>query len=315
MAIVKNILKKDKIILLSILLILSSLYAEKQMINGYSYEKPTSFQFLRSMPQDYKDYYNLTVNREYLPEFLLVALSTGLLIAADEKLIVEAKKIGSDLGIASDDKTKTFFRVFDLPIRFPTDLGSSLYFIGDGWTHLGLSAGFYMYGKLSDDNRALQTASQIAEGMATAGLLTQIIKHITGRVSPYRSEDGHTDKWTPFPNQIEYHKHVSSYDAFPSGHMAVCMATVTVIAENYPEYTFIWPVGYTAMTLLGFQMMNNGVHWISDYPLALAMGYQLGKIAVKNGRKKIDDKVSNFSISPYISSSNSIGINLMYNFN
>ena len=284
------------------------------MFNDFYYKKPSNFQFLRSMPQDYKDYYKLTVNKKYIPEFLLVTLSTGLLIAVDGELILEAKKIGSNLGLSSDDKTKTFFSIFDLPIRFPTDLGSSLYFIGDGWTHLGLSTGFYMYGKFLDDNRALQTASQIAEGMATAGLLTQIIKHITGRVSPYRSEDGHSDRWTLFPNQIEYHNNVSSYDAFPSGHMAVCMATVTVIAENYSEYKFIWPLGYTAMTLLGFQMMNNGVHWISDYPLALAMGYQLGKIAVKNGRIKINGNAeSNLTISPYISAYNSLGLNIMYN--
>ena len=151
--------------------------------------------------------------------------------------------------------------------------------------------------------------------MVSAGVLTQIIKHITGRVSPFRSDDGHTDKWIPFPNQVEYHKHVSHYDAFPSGHMAVCMATVTVVAENYSEVKWIRPVGYTAMTLLGFQMMNNGVHWVSDHPLAIAMGYYLGKIAVNNGRKKISgENESHFSIHPLINSDLSTGITINYSF-
>ena len=48
---------------------------------------------------------------------------------------------------------------------------------------------------------------------------------------------------------------------------------------------YIQPVGYTLMSLLGFQMLNNGVHWASDYPLALALGYGFGKIAVNGGRR------------------------------
>ncbi len=37
------------------------------------------------------------------------------------------------------------------------------------------------------------------------------------------------------------------------------------------------------MTLIGFAMVNNGVHWISDYPLAIALGYTYGKIATSRG--------------------------------
>ena len=194
-------------------------------------------------------------------------------------------------------------------------MGSSLYFIGDGILHLGIASSFYTYGRFTNDNRAMQTGSQIAQGMASTGILTQVIKHITGRVSPFRSDDGHTDKWTPFPNQVEYHKHVSHYDAFPSGHMAVCMATVTVITENYSEIKWIRPVGYTAMTLLGFQMMNNGVHWMSDYPLAISMGYYLGKIAVNNGRKNNERaNKSKLSIQPMLTTNLTTRISINYTF-
>jgi hypothetical protein len=31
-------------------------------------------------------------------------------------------------------------------------------------------------------------------------------------------------------------------------------------------------------------MMNNGVHWASDYPLALFLGYTFGHIAAQKGR-------------------------------
>ena len=167
--------------------------------------------------------------------------------------------------------------------------------------------------------------------MASAGFLTQVLKHITGRTSPFKGVDwenpenstrrwnnGDTnvkDHWDFFPNQIEYHEHVSSYDAFPSGHLAVYMSTLTVIAENYPEYPIIKPVGYTLMTLLGLQMMNNGVHWASDYPISIVMGYYLGKIAVDNGRESIEDVGSlNYKIDPYVNR-NTFGLNLTYYFN
>jgi hypothetical protein len=70
--------------------------------------------------------------------------------------------------------------------------------------------------------------------------------------------------------------------------MATAMVTVTILAEDYPENWLIRPIGYSMMVLLGFQMMNNDVHWASDYPLALAIGYGLGKHAVSRGRTLVD---------------------------
>ena len=80
-----------------------------------------------------------------------------------------------------------------------------------------------------------------------------------------------------------------NYDAFPTGHLATAMATVTVIADNYPEYHFIRPVGYGLMGLLGYSMLNNGVHWACDYPVGIALGYAFAKIAVRNGRTRVED--------------------------
>jgi hypothetical protein len=122
------------------------------------------------------------------------------------------------------------------------------------------------------------------EGLLAVGLVTQSLKHLTGRESPLvRTEPRGAWRW--FPNQLDYFRNVPKYDAFPSGHLATAMLTVTVISENYPEYVFIKPLGYSLMGLLAFQMLNNGVHWLSDYPLALAIGYVFGKSAVSHYRK------------------------------
>jgi hypothetical protein len=62
------------------------------------------------------------------------------------------------------------------------------------------------------------------------------------------------------------------------------MATVTVVALNYPERRYVWPLGAAAMGALSFAMVNNGVHWASDYPAALAIGGVIGKVVVTRGR-------------------------------
>ena len=306
--------------------------SDYQIYNQYKYQKPKRFSYLKMFPNDLKEYSTIVFNKNYLKEFTQLTLITGLLIYYDVELIQKTRKLNEqlNLNISYTDEMQVIAEPFEQPIRVPSDLGSALYFIGDGWTHLGISMSFYLTGKIKNDNRALQTSTQILQGMSSAGFLTQVIKHITGRTSPFKGADwenpknstalwnsGSTDikdRWDFFPNQIEYHKHVSSYDAFPSGHLAVYMSTLTVIAENYPEHPIIKPIGYTLMTLLGLQMMNNGVHWASDYPLSIAMGYYLGKIAVDNGRESIENSASlNYKINPY-TNKNSFGLNFIYYF-
>ena len=48
---------------------------------------------------------------------------------------------------------------------------------------------------------------------------------------------------------------------------------------NYPKEKWTKPVGYTLIGLTGFAMINNDVHFLSDYSSALALGYVPAKIA------------------------------------
>jgi membrane-associated PAP2 superfamily phosphatase len=163
-----------------------------------------------------------------------------------------------------------------------------MYYIGDGMVPVFLTVGMLGWGLWTQDTRVLRTTSHLAEGLVGVALVAQTIKHLTGRQSPSRStEDG--GRWRPLTSPLTYQKNVPAYDAFPSGHMATAMVTVTVLAADYPEYRgWIYGIGYTLMGALGFQMMNNDVHWASDYPLALAIGYGLGKRAASRGREVVD---------------------------
>ncbi len=150
--------------------------------------------------------------------------------------------------------------------------------LGDGRGQFGLAGAFAAYGLLASDNRALRTASQTVQAILAAGTIVQVLKHITGRESPFTATQP-GGVWRFFPNQIDYHKHVPQYDAFPSGHIEAALAAVIVVAENYPEVNWIRTVGYPIVGLIGLGMGHTGTHWYSDYPLGLAFGYAFGMIA------------------------------------
>ena len=141
----------------------------------------------------------------------------------------------------------------------------------------------------------MNTASELGEVMISSGIPIQVIKRITGRQSPSAAiasgnDGGH---WTPFPSFKAYQTNTPEYDAIPSGHLSTLMATVTVIAANYPEVKWIKPVGYSLMAVMGFQMMSTRVHWASDYPIALLIGYAIGKKAASRRiTKKLNKEVS-----------------------
>jgi hypothetical protein len=218
-----------------------------------------------------------------------VAASTGILIAYDQDLVDNTRKGMHHLGISGTGKQKDI--IPGIPVQYPTDVGSAIYYFGDGMVPAVALTGILGYGLIASDDRALLTASHLAAGLLTTGVLCQTIKHTTGRQTPIRAtQDG--GKWQWFPNQREYMKNVPSYDAYPSGHVATLMLTMTVLHEDYPGAWWILPAGWTLMVPLMFQMMNNGVHWASDYPIAIAMGYGLGKQAASHGRTVSDASAS-----------------------
>jgi hypothetical protein len=291
----------------------------------FIYEKPKPFDFVANTFGNLKAAWNNSFRKENSWIIAGVAASTALMIAYDQEIMEETQRFGDEIGIEpKSDQTKTFVSIGGANvIRLPTDAGSAMYFIGDGWTQLMLASTFLGYGLIADDNRAIQTASQTAEAIISAGVVVQILKHTTGRETPNVSTV-RGGNWTFFPNQVDYYSRTPHYDAFPSGHLTTAMATIVVIADNYPEYTFIRPVGYVALGLVSFQMVNNGVHWAADYPLALALGYTFGKIAVARGKKEErkkskepNQKVSifdslEFSVQPI--GARDIGIGVTYNY-
>lgn len=229
---------------------------------------------------------SVDVGTEYVPEWYSMFTNIpknwvrfGRTVFTGEKvpMMVGMTLLTSAL-VATDDET---WRLSDRWYRGSPSVAklSDLFqYMGDGTPQFGLAAGFAAYGFVAKDNRALRTGSQTVEAILSCGIVIQVLKHATGRESPFvATVPG--GRWDLLPNQIEYHRHVPRYDAYPSGHVATALATVTVVAENYPEWWWVRPIGYTIVAAIGVSMGNTGIHWYSDYPLGLALGYTFGMLA------------------------------------
>ena len=278
------------------------------------YEVPGGFDFVTNIPDDYVQLYERATDPDNLWIWGTIIASTAILYYYDEEIVDWAQRTGAKMGITNggEPDSEVLIEIGEgYPLlKVPTTTGSSLYFIGDGTVHIGIMAGFVGYGYFADDNKALSVGSQLLEGLLTVGITTQVIKHITGRQTPGKATQPRGE-WDFFPNQKDYAADVANYDAFPSGHLATAMMTVTVLSENYPDNAFILPVGYTLMGLLSFQMLNNGVHWASDYPLALGIGYTFGRIV--SSRERAKAKLAGWSVVPLMREGGS-GIAFNYKF-
>ncbi|MCC6138090.1 MAG: phosphatase PAP2 family protein [Bdellovibrionaceae bacterium] len=225
-------------------------------------------------------------SKESLPYWGLILSSTALLYHYDEDILRDIQYGGRKMGVGNGDNTHAAFNIGPWPVRLPTDTGSSLYFLGDGMTHFTIAGSLLGYGYFSDNVRPYNTGLQIFHGIAVSTFFSQVLKRSFGRESPYvKTKD--FGAWRPFPTFTQYGSDTPKYDAMPSGHIMTATLTFTVLIENYPEHAYwLRPVEITWLSLLGWQMVNNGVHWASDYPLGIAMGYVFGKAAAKLGKKE-----------------------------
>nr|WP_230688362.1 phosphatase PAP2 family protein [Hymenobacter jeongseonensis] len=262
---------------------------------SWHYAKPRPFQWLLHIPRDLGQFPGYAFQKENTNTLTGLAVSSVVLWVADQALVDASQDLGRGLHLSASSTSKTLVQVpfrigaANLPLEFnvPDNLNSAFSYLGNCWTHLAIASGFWVYGGLRQDNRTLQTSSQLGEAILASGLVVQALQRSTGRQRPLVATE-ERGKWEPFPSFRRYQHQVPNYGAFPGGHLATAMATVTVIADNYPEHRFIRPLGYSLMGLLGYSLLNNGMHWASNYPIGIALGYAFAKIAVRNGRTRVE---------------------------
>ncbi len=266
-------------------------YLEK---NGVSFicNKPKTFGFVTNIPGDTYGYVKQSFKKENLYKAGIVAASTTLLLIFDQKITNGVQGFCLRNNISASEN---FSPIIKMKIggkqtnigKMPKNINTAIYNLGQGSSVVLMMAGFYIGGKIKKDNRALQTASQLGEAFLALGVGTQLMKYSTGRENPSDASVA-GGRWRPFPSYSNFQNNKPKYDAFPSGHLATFVSAITIVSENYPTKRWIKPVGFSIAGLLSLAMINNGVHWASDFPLGFAIGYGYGKYIARKNKLKVN---------------------------
>ncbi|MGD0037716.1 MAG: phosphatase PAP2 family protein [Bacteroidota bacterium] len=228
-------------------------------LNKMDPENVQWYTMIANIPRDWERWYDISFQKERVNEWLIIG---GLTVAT----------------YLTDDITYTPAAKFYHSSSSAKNLSDFCANMGEGTTQFALAGTLGAYGLVFKDQKALRTGSQIVQAVLASGAVVQLLKHVTGRESPFVRTTP-LGVWKILPNQIDYHRSVPQFDAFPSGHLCTSIATVIVVAENYPDAKWIRPIGYAFTSLVGLGMLSNGIHWVSDYPLGLFIGYYFGMIA------------------------------------
>lgn len=286
-----------------------------------NHDAPERLDFLdifRRTPQSLRTAADYSFSKKAIPAYVAILGSTLFLYEYDEDILAGFQRQGRNWGLSNQDKTKSLLNFGDIELfRMPTDAGSFLYSLGDGWTHTFIAGGFLASGYLRDNNRAVNTGYEIIQGMMLSTTVSQLFKRATGRQSPNQKSEPR-GAWRPFPSVAAYQARTAEYDAMPSGHIMTAAMTFQVIRENYPEYdSYLLPLEVVYLSGLCYGMVNNGVHWASDYPLGIAMGYVFGKGAAsiaKKNHQALDTTKPSTSYFPSVSEDGTMLANWMYQF-
>ena len=245
-------------------------------------ERLSFWQMLTETPNTFINAGHLSARPEERKKWVYTALLTIPTLYYDQDLFVQTQKYGRMWGLSNSDNLKPYGQIGDFTIMWgPSDTSSALYFLGDGWIHLGGAVGLLGYGYFADHTRPYNTAIEMLNGFLCSTIFEQALKRAFGREDPgVASYSG--GAWRPFPSQNDYDKEKTRHDAFPSGHVMTTTVSFTVLRGNYPEYDkYLFPLQVVYTGALGFGMTNNGNHWVGDYPLGIALGYFFGRSALK----------------------------------
>jgi hypothetical protein len=257
--------------------------------DSFTCKKPATFDFLTHIPADAFGYIGHSFKKDNLYKLGVVAASTGLLLILDQRIANGVQQFANNHGIDGREslapliQVNLFGKSTNL-MKWPKNINTAFYNLGQGSSVVYMAAGFLIAGKIKKDPRALQTASQLVESFLALGVGTQLIKYGTGRENP---SDATVvgGRWRPFPTMSNFQNNKPLYDAFPSGHLATLVSAITIVSENYPRKRWIKPVGYSIAGLMSLAMVNNGVHWASDFPLGFAIGYGYAKYIAKKNKQ------------------------------
>ena len=195
-----------------------------------------------------------------------LAAATGLLIATDEGIYRGFKDYRDSHG---------WVRTVSPAI---TKMGS--------WGAWGTVTAFLGVGLVGGDKTATETAMLATSAMLQCQLVSGVIKGIAGRQRPeYADGDDHWYGPQGFFKRFEKGL-MGKYDSFPSGHAITAFSLATVVAMQYRDTVWVPILSYAGATGVGLSRVTESKHWLSDVLVGGALGHVIGRLVVRNHRKR-----------------------------
>ena len=154
------------------------------------------------------------------------------------------------------------------------DVSTSLAFLGGPGPFL-VAGGMFALGELSRSPGLASAGEHVTESVLLAASLTALGKGIAGRALPgvQTSEN--------FAWARGFHKGNGPFVSFPSGHTAAAFALAASLTGEAGAWRpgldrYVGPAAYTVASAIAVARVYQRVHWMSDLPLAAAIGIWSG---------------------------------------
>jgi membrane-associated phospholipid phosphatase len=178
------------------------------------------------------------------------------------------------LAYVFDDEIREFFQNNQTQAL---DQASKYFFdpLGAGYVTIPLAGGFYLYGLIADDQRAVRAGLTGVKAIVITAVFTYAIKYATQRHRPYQDSPPNPRIWEgPFGNYQS--------TSFPSGHSSLVFAAAAVFASEYKDKIWVPVLSYSLASLAAISRVYDDQHWASDVIFGSALGFVIGKFVYKS---------------------------------
>ncbi len=130
---------------------------------------------------------------------------------------------------------------------------------------------FYILGKIARAPGLAIAGEHITAAVLLAASVTALGKGMAGRALP-GVKTGESFEWAR-----GFHRNNGPFVSFPSGHTAAGFALAASLTEEAAAWRpgterFVGPAAYGVASAIGLARVYQHVHWMSDLPLAVAIG-------------------------------------------
>jgi len=134
-----------------------------------------------------------------------------------------------------------------------------------------VGAGFIAAGHLGGSPGLSGAGTHITEAVLLAAGVTALGKGIAGRALP-GVKTSENFEWAR-----GFHRGNGPFVSFPSGHTAAAFAMASALTGETAAWRpglvrYVGPFAYATASAIGFARLYQHVHWVSDLPLAAAIG-------------------------------------------